>query len=65
MENLHDAGYIVYVRQDDNHNGRPGTTEEPLKICSSYAEAREIQRQYRRAYQETVIRYDGVTGGGD
>jgi len=65
MDSVQDNNFIVYVRLDRNHAAQPEGIEQPLKVCSSYAEAREIQRQYRRAYQECVIRYEGVSGGGD
>lgn len=65
MENLHDTNYIVYVRQDSQHARHLGSGERPLKVCSSYAEARELQRQYLRAHQQVIIRYEGVSGGGD
>ncbi len=66
MENLHDSNFTVYVRLDRSHGtGQPDVVETPLKTCSTYSEAREIQRQYRRAYQECVIRFEGIAGGGD
>jgi hypothetical protein len=65
MENTHDTNYTVYVRLDQSHSNHPEIVERPLKTCATYSEAREIQRQYRRAYQECVIRFEGVVGGGD
>jgi hypothetical protein len=35
MENLHDSGFIVYVRLDKAHDGRREIVERPLTTCSS------------------------------
>jgi hypothetical protein len=65
METTHDANYTVYVRLDGSHAAHPDDMEKPLKTCATYSEAREVQRQLRRAYQESVIRFEGIVGGGD
>ncbi len=65
MDYIHETSYVVYVRLDKRHTAPPGALEQPVRTCSSYAEAREVQRLYRRASRECVIRFEGITGGGD
>ncbi|HYT91951.1 MAG TPA: hypothetical protein VEL76_24770 [Gemmataceae bacterium] len=64
MHTDQDDGFLVFVRVDAAHS-RPDAAERPLTCCDSYEEARRIQRAYRRASQECVIRYQGEVGGGD
>lgn len=66
MDEQLENSYIVYTRRDCAHEGEPPrVVEEPLAVCDSYAEARELQRRLLRAHQEVVIRFEGITGGGD
>lgn len=65
MEHTHDTNFVVYVRVDKPHTVPPQARERPLKTCASYSEARRIQQMYRRASRDCVIRYEGITGGGD
>jgi hypothetical protein len=58
-------GFMVYLRLDRSHEHAPEVFESPLAECVSYEEARRIQREYRRADRECVIRYCGEVGGGD
>ena len=58
-------GFLVYLRLDRRHDDSPEAFEHPLRHCASYEEARRIQRAYRRADRECVIRYQGEVGGGD
>jgi hypothetical protein len=61
----HQDGFLVYLRLDRTHGQSPEAFERPLTHCSSYEEARRVQREYRLADQECVIRYQGEVGGGD
>jgi hypothetical protein len=65
MHTDHQDGFLVYLRLDRTHNRSPEDFERPLTHCSSYEEARRIQREYRKVDQECVIRYLGEVGGGD
>jgi hypothetical protein len=65
MHTDHDDGFLVFVRVDTTHTQRPDAAERPVTHCDSYEEARRIQRAYRRASKECVIRYQGEVGGGD
>jgi hypothetical protein len=58
-------GFQVYLRLDRRHAKPPEEFESPLTHCSSYEEARRVQREYRLANRECVIRYVGEVGGGD
>jgi hypothetical protein len=60
-----DDRFVVFVRTDRNHLEEPEAVEQPLLICSSYAEARRVQRRFRGTANECVIRYVGCAGGGD
>jgi hypothetical protein len=65
MEVVHDEQYVVFVRHDLCHGTRPDYAERPLFQCSTYAEARRVQRELLRTNCECVIRHVGQTGGGD
>lgn len=65
MDLVHDANFVVYVRTDPGHGEDPATVERPLAACATYEEARQIQRAWRQAAHDCVIRYAGVAGGGD
>jgi hypothetical protein len=61
----HQDGFLVYLRLDRAHDQPPEAFERPLAHCSSYEEARRVQREYQLADQECVLRYQGEVGGGD
>ena len=65
MEAVYEDRYIVFVRHDLGHANRPDHTERALATCSSYAEARSLQRQLLQDARESVIRFVGPSGGGD
>ncbi len=60
-----DDGFVVFVRTDRHHSQDPETAEQPLVLCSSYSEARRVQRRFHLNSNECVIRYVGTSGGGD
>ena len=64
MAASHQDLYVVYLRSA-SEIGRPDGVECPVMACSSYGEARRLQRMLQHADQETVIRFQGDTGGGD
>jgi hypothetical protein len=57
--------YLVYVRSRLHRAGPPELAEEPLTICSTYAEAREVQLANQGPDRECIIRFVGPAGGGD
>src|SRR6516162_8513975 len=65
MESIHDDRYVVFLRCDRAHSKRPDCSERPLTTCSSYEEARRIQRELHLTSRDCVIRYIGPAGGGD
>jgi hypothetical protein len=65
MELVHDNHFVVFLRQDRSQSNRPDHAERPLIACSSYEEARRIRRQLQHTDRDCVIRYVGLTGGGD
>jgi hypothetical protein len=65
MESVHDDRFVVFLRRDPAHTSRPESAERPLATCSSYSEARRIQRQLQATDKDCVIRYVGPAGGGD
>jgi hypothetical protein len=65
MESVHDDCFIVFLRHDRAGSNRPDCSERPLTKCSSYEEARRIQRELHHTSRVCVIRYVGPTGGGD
>ena len=65
MESVLDDRFVVFLRHDRSQSSRPDHAERPLIACSSYQEARRIQRRLQHTYRDCVIRYVGLTGGGD
>ena len=57
--------YVVFVRTDRNHLEEPEVIEQPLVSCTTYAEARRVQRRFHGTANECVIRFVGSSGGGD
>ena len=65
MDNVPDSKFVVYMRLDRSHAAPPDSLEKPIYSSSSYAEARQVQRQYRRSHRDCIIRFEGIAGGGD
>ena len=65
METINDSSFVVYVRVDKPHAAAPETLEQPYKSCSSYAEAKQVLKECRKEAIEGVIRFEGISGGGD
>jgi hypothetical protein len=65
MNDVQDDRYLVFVRADRSHPFPPEDCERYLVSCSTYGEARRIQREFRSTARECVIRFTGQTGGGD
>jgi hypothetical protein len=65
MDTFCDDLYGVFVRVDRGQIYYPQSLEQILTTCGSYAEARDIQREYA-GMGRCVIRYLGdLAGGGD
>ena len=65
MNPLLEERFAVFLRESDRRTARPETIEQEVVCCASYAEARQLQRQYQGAARQCVIRYLGPAGGGD
>jgi hypothetical protein len=65
METVHEDRFVVFLRHDRGASPRPDYAERPLRSCSTYEEARQLQRQLRESERECIIRYIGPSGGGD
>ena len=65
MERIHEELFMVFLRHGSSHAHHPDRAERPLLLCSSYAEARRIQREFRHTARDCIIRYVGPAGGGD
>jgi len=65
VESIQDDCFIVFLRHDRASSNRPDCSERPLTKCSSYEEARRIQRELHHTSRICVIRYVGPAGGGD
>ncbi len=65
MESIHDDRFVVFVRIDRSQSQRPDHAERPLMSCSTYEEARRLQRQLHHSARACVIRFVGPSGGGD
>jgi hypothetical protein len=65
MDAIHEDSFLVYVRADEVRADTPEAGERPLMHCSSYADARRIQRALLHLDKHCVIRYVGMAGGGD
>ena len=64
METAHDDGFVVYARPAPRPAEQRQLPEQPVKVCSTYEEARRIYRGLRRTHY-CVIRYIGDVGGSD
>jgi hypothetical protein len=65
MEPVQDDRFVVFLRHDRSKSSRPDHAERALAVCSSYSEARRIQRQLQGSAMDCVIRFVGQAGGGD
>lgn len=65
MEATLDNCYVVYLRKDRRHDDWPEMAERPLANCASYDEARKLCRMLQEFSWKSVIRFQGMTGGGD
>jgi hypothetical protein len=65
MDFTQDDRFVVFLRHDRSSSARPDAAEKPLRTCSTYQEARQIQRRFLQEEKECIIRYVGLAGGGD
>ena len=65
MESVTEEQFVVFVRTAPSAAELPQPAEEPLLVCSSYAEAQRFRRAYEGSPRDCVIRYVGPAGGGD
>jgi hypothetical protein len=65
MDTGHEDCYVVFVRSDRSAREPSDGTEHALALCSSYEEARRVQREYQGPHGNCIIRYVGTAGGGD
>lgn len=67
MASVHSDHFAVFIRYDAYYGGAGiDSAELPVAFCSTYAEARRLRRALQgSAAGDYVIRYEGVTGGGD
>ncbi|HTU91692.1 MAG TPA: hypothetical protein VMF69_16530 [Gemmataceae bacterium] len=65
MDEIHDDRFVVYVRSRRDMRDPPEDSEAPVVCCSSYEEACRIRQAHRLHARECVIRYVGLSGGGD
>jgi hypothetical protein len=63
MEPACDETYVVYVR-DPGPDGELGT-EQVVARCPTHEEALRVRHENQQPGRQCVIRFDGVTGGGD
>jgi hypothetical protein len=65
METIHDDRFMVFLRHDLSHAGRPDYAERPVVTCSTYEEACQIRRRLLERKRDCIIRFVGPAGGGD
>ena len=65
MEEALDDRYVVYVRSRRDMHDPPEESEWPAVTCSSYEEACRVRQAHRQHARDCVIRYIGLSGGGD
>ena len=65
MDTLQEDRFVLYVRSNDELHDCPQDKEQPWVVCTTYVEARYLQRVVRSFSRDCVIRYLGPTGGGD
>lgn len=57
--------FTLYLRRDPKHARNPERLEQRLASFATYEEARRLQRRCQGQARQCVIRFEGVTGGGD
>jgi hypothetical protein len=65
MEDSHEDRFVVYVRSQRDRNDPPEESEWPVVSCASYEEACRIRQLHRLHDRDCVIRFVGLSGGGD
>jgi hypothetical protein len=65
MEATFEDCYVVYLRKDQRHDDWPEMAERPLASCASYDDARKLCQKLHEFSWKSVIRFQGMTGGGD
>jgi hypothetical protein len=65
MHTVHEDCFVVFVRRVTGSADHPDVVEQRLVSFATYAEARRVQREFRRCARDCVIRYVGPAGGGD
>jgi hypothetical protein len=63
MSLVHDDCFVVYIREKKRNPHRP--MERQLVTCGSYQEAEMVRKENQGPDRHCIIRYTGVTGGGD
>lgn len=62
---IHGDYFVVYAQREDTRPERPDQAEQELASCATYAQANRIRQCQERSGVHCVIRFVGVTGGGD
>jgi hypothetical protein len=65
METAHEDCFVVFVRTRRGDPDAPEIAERPLAACATYEEARQVRRANLKHAPDCVIRFEGLTGGGD
>jgi hypothetical protein len=65
MDSAHEDSFVVYERARADDGYSPEIVERPLATCATYEEAREVRRAHLAHAPDCVIRFLGLTGGGD
>jgi hypothetical protein len=65
MEAILQDCYVVFARELITPGRNSFTRERELVKCSSYEEARWVQRECTSKTRQCIIRFVGPVGGGD
>jgi len=57
--------FVVFVRDGAGASWRPGAAERAVASCHTYEEAVGVREKLRQQGKTCIIRFVGVSGGGD
>ena len=64
MQREQEDRFVVFVRAERDPE-RPDANERAFTYCTTYADAQRIRKGLHLIGRDSVVRFEGQTGGGD